>query len=410
MTAKDRRIPQLSLDESRARLLRLIEGDDDVTFVRGYGNVGDDLIQAGTRRLLSGRQYREVGILDPGDAGGHTALLSGSGGWCRSYHPMPRHLQEVESRFERVILLPSSFDVSVEEVRRALSCTKAKVFAREAVSYDQIRDLCDADLAHDCALYFEYRPYQREGKGVLTAYRSDREAARRHLPPENHDISATCESLDEFLWTIARHELVRTDRAHVTIAAAMLGKQVEYAASNYHKVPAIVAFSLGGLPVRRVGQPRGDPHDADAPREVSGHRAPAGAAAAGYRHSRREGRREHLQWLHDLRRAREEIESLVPPGDAFLFVDDGKLGREPVPPGRRPIPFLEKDGVYWGPPADDAAGIAELERLRQSGANFLVFAWPAFWWLDHYPELRRHVESRYRRIWRNQRLHVFDLR
>ena len=44
MTASDRRIPQLSLAESLRRLLRLIEGDDDVTFIRGYGNVGDDLI------------------------------------------------------------------------------------------------------------------------------------------------------------------------------------------------------------------------------------------------------------------------------------------------------------------------------------------------------------------------------
>lgn len=409
MTASDRRIPQLSLDESRARLLRLIEGDDDVTFIRGYGNVGDDLIYAGTRRLLSGSQYREVSILDPGAVGGHTALLSGSGAWCQTYHAMPQYLLQVESRFERVIVLPSSFDVSVEEVRQTLSRTKAKVFAREAVSFCQIRDLCDADLAHDCALYFDYQPYRREGRGVLTAYRSDGEAARRCLPTGNNDISATCESLDEFLWTIARHELVRTDRAHVTIAAAMLGKQVEYAASNYHKVPAIVAFSLGGLPVRRVEQPRGDRPDAIAGSEVSRLRG-LETACAGFRDSRQAGRREQLEWLDNLRRAEEEIESLVPPGTTFIFVDDSKWGREPAAPGRRPIPFLEKDGTYWGPPADDAVGIAELERLRQRGANFVVFAWPAFWWLDHYAELRRHLESNYRRIWRNERLYVFDLR
>ena len=126
---------------------------------------------------------------------------------------------------------------------------------------------------------------------MLTAYRNDGEATRRYLPDGNNDISVTCESLDEFLWTIARHELVRTDRAHVTIAAAMLGKQVEYAASNYHKVPAIVAYSLGGLPVCRVEKPRGDRHDASAAREVSGHHGPE-TADASYRDSRRAGRRD----------------------------------------------------------------------------------------------------------------------
>ena len=63
-----------------------------------------------------------------------------------------------------MIVLPSSFDVSVEEVRQTLSRSKAKVFAREAVSYSQIRDLCDADLANNFALYFDYRPYRREGR------------------------------------------------------------------------------------------------------------------------------------------------------------------------------------------------------------------------------------------------------
>jgi hypothetical protein len=35
------------------------------------------------------------------------------------------------------------------------------------------------------------------------------------------------------------------------IAAAMLGKRVEYRSSLYHKVPAIAEFSLGEFPVHR---------------------------------------------------------------------------------------------------------------------------------------------------------------
>jgi hypothetical protein len=38
--------------------------------------------------------------------------------------------------------------------------------------------------------------------------------------------------------------VINTDRAHVMIAAALLGKQVRFASSNYHKVPALAASSL----------------------------------------------------------------------------------------------------------------------------------------------------------------------
>ena len=41
------------------------------------------------------------------------------------------------------------------------------------------------------------------------------------------------------------------------IAAALLGKEVEYAASSYHKVPAIAEYALADYPVRRL-QSRGD--------------------------------------------------------------------------------------------------------------------------------------------------------
>jgi hypothetical protein len=73
------------------------------------------------------------------------------------------------------------------------------------------------------------------------------------------------------------------------------------------------------------------------------------------------------------------------------------------------VPFLERDGVYWGPPAGDLEAIAELERLRQAGADFVAIAWPAFWWLDHYAGLREHLAARYACVARTDRVVVFDL-
>ncbi len=79
-------------------------------------------------------------------------------------------------------------------------------------------------------------------------------------------------------------------------------------------------------------------------------------------------------------------------------------------PGLRAIPFLEKNGQYWGPPADDETAVREFERLRQAGASYIAFAWPAFWWLEHYADFARHLRSRFRCVVENQRLVVFDLR
>ena len=142
----------------------------------------------------------------------------------------------------------------------ALSRTRAVVFARERESYRQIRTVCNARLAHDAAFYFDFAPWRREGRGTLNAWRTDSESSQRHpLPADNVDISVACETLDEWLWTISRHTLVRTDRAHVLIAAALLGKRVEYRASSYHKVPGIATFALGGFPVRRLDEPSSPP-------------------------------------------------------------------------------------------------------------------------------------------------------
>jgi hypothetical protein len=225
--------------------------------VRSFGNTGDQLIEAGIRVLLAGRRYGEVSGADLGATRGGLALVAGGGAWCEPYHEfMPELLPEVEARFGRVIVLPSSFDPRVDVVRNTLSQTRAVVFTRERESFARIRELCDARLAHDSALYFDFSPFRRRGSGVLNAFRTDREsrvlAAGLAVPEGNRDISSELTSLDDWLRAIADADVVRTDRAHVLIAAAMLGKRVEIAASTYHKVPAIARHSLRGFPIRTL--------------------------------------------------------------------------------------------------------------------------------------------------------------
>ena len=54
------------------------------------------------------------------------------------------------------------------------------------------------------------------------------------------------------------------------------------------------------------------------------------------------------------------------------------------------------DGTYAGYyPFDSASAISHLETLRKKGGEYLAFPASALWWLDHYAELRRHLDNRY---------------
>lgn len=94
-----------------------------------------------------------------------------------------------------------------------------------------------------------------------------------------------------------------------------------------------------------------------------------------------------------LAQARAALIALVSLDDPFVLVDEEQL--RSLLPHRRAIPFLERDGSYWGPPPDDETAVRELERLRAAGARQIVFSWPSFWWLTHYRAFAHHLRSHY---------------
>ncbi len=104
-----------------------------------------------------------------------------------------------------------------------------------------------------------------------------------------------------------------------------------------------------------------------------------------------------------------DLATLIPAEAKLILADNNQWSAKNLL-GDRFFHFLERDGEYYGTPADDATAIRELERLRRAGANFIAIGWPAFWWLDFYPEFHRHLSSRYRTMLQNDRLVVFDLR
>ncbi|HEX2029544.1 MAG TPA: glycosyltransferase [Nitriliruptorales bacterium] len=103
-----------------------------------------------------------------------------------------------------------------------------------------------------------------------------------------------------------------------------------------------------------------------------------------------------------------DLAAVAPTDGPLILVHGEQLNLHLAAPGLDVLPFLERAGVWWGPPPDDATAIAELQRMRAAGASVIAFAWPCFWWLDHYRDFAEHLRA-YRTVLHNDRVVVFDL-
>jgi glycosyltransferase involved in cell wall biosynthesis len=109
-------------------------------------------------------------------------------------------------------------------------------------------------------------------------------------------------------------------------------------------------------------------------------------------------------------RLREAVRTSVPDGANILVVskgDDKLLNLGSCAGGHFP---QDEHGVYAGYyPVDSNDAIKHLESLRAEGAGFLLLPSPAFWWLEHYADFGKHLESRYSRIQSNDHCLIYDL-
>jgi hypothetical protein len=120
----------------------------------------------------------------------------------------------------------------------------------------------------------------------------------------------------------------------------------------------------------------------------------------------------YLRYRQVIARVRELVDEAVP-SDAVVAVaskgDDDLLDL-----GGRVTWHLPQteDGVYLGRhPADGREAVDQLECLRDRGVQFLVIPGSVWWWLDHYVELREHLDAHYATVAREEGVCVVvDLR
>jgi hypothetical protein len=86
------------------------------------------------------------------------------------------------------------------------------------------------------------------------------------------------------------------------------------------------------------------------------------------------------------------VGSVVPLGSRVVLAD-GQSMRATFLRGRQIVPFVERDGQYWGFPEDGAHAVAEVRKAQERGAEFLVFVPDTRWCLEHYGALAEYLGS-----------------
>jgi exopolysaccharide biosynthesis predicted pyruvyltransferase EpsI len=266
-----------------------------IFYLKPYiGNSGDSLIMRGATELLL-----DLGItltVDPRLAdvvlwpgGNPTMWESNLSGWRETWANYP------DAEF---VVAPATFQFGTVDWAEEVRLATAKVtglFARDVTSYENLKlsklpDRITLGLSHDPALYLRNSLWLDEHKRAVTedyalaAFRSDHEArltctqllgfvvgclptrlanrlnrsllqrsrrrkiaaAKGKVPCGTRfvewDVSET--SFDVFMEVVRSSSIVHTDRLHVMLLAAMLGKPVVAYETSYGKLEAVYEHSL----------------------------------------------------------------------------------------------------------------------------------------------------------------------
>ncbi|HTO73707.1 MAG TPA: polysaccharide pyruvyl transferase family protein [Gemmatimonadales bacterium] len=218
-----------------------------VFYLPNLGNWGDGLIRAGTLRFLqqAGIGFTEIEHVSraerwlPWKRKG-TLIYGGGGAWSSLWSHSFRTIKRVGHLFERVVVLPSSFELRVSLPRVILYCR------------DRFESQVNAPAAHFChdMAFFLGQQSAPSGSGVGWFLRTDAESAHGlPIPEGNVDLSQLGSHLtpvEPFFQALAKYAVIHTDRLHVAIASCLLGRELHLYPGAYFKNRAVFQSSIEG--------------------------------------------------------------------------------------------------------------------------------------------------------------------
>jgi exopolysaccharide biosynthesis predicted pyruvyltransferase EpsI len=221
-----------------------------------HGNVGDLFIWGGMAALWARTgvtaQPLSIHAVPTERDGLGTLIVPGNGAMHRFFHEwLPDVIIRAARVFDRVIIMPSSFDLTIAEVRSVVASPNVECHVRDTFSWREMRVVPRAAIGPDLALFHpalrDTVPRPHDGSELLVL-RTDHATPLRHTPwrphPRNHDLSAAGTTSD-FLVAIDSVDAVVTDRLHVAFVAALRGRRVQFVNPYDNKITATAAFTLG---------------------------------------------------------------------------------------------------------------------------------------------------------------------
>jgi exopolysaccharide biosynthesis predicted pyruvyltransferase EpsI len=203
-----------------------------IRFVRGKGNVGDGLIDAGTKCL-----FKKINTtIDNSNSKIDYIVWSGGGNLGTLYKSCYKSRQlELKRAIDKsipFIILPQSATNNQEPVPN-----NVRVFARELLSmgcFPQSTLAPDLALAYDNDIS-DYSNITAE-LDIGVFLRKDPESIKHQFQQVSlADPAHLCRSYEDYFRVVSLFDAVITDRLHLAIASLMVGRKTTLLPNNYNK-------------------------------------------------------------------------------------------------------------------------------------------------------------------------------
>jgi exopolysaccharide biosynthesis predicted pyruvyltransferase EpsI len=264
-------------------------GGGAVAYCPNPGNAGDALIAQATFQAFHacGLHYQ---LIDPQHfiPQDEVVIYAGGGNLCRYYREARNFIQRIHRSVRKLIILPHTIEGN--EALLAVLGRNVDIICREMVSYQHVqRHVTQANvyLADDMAFALQTKAVLRarlrrpwhyllpgaprndraaiqaylrtwwavRRTGVLHAFRIDCEATDRQVPKHNYDLSSAfaygtlttypvLRACVQLLRLVGACRQLQTDRLHVAIAGALLGREVLFYANSYYKNQGVYDLSM----------------------------------------------------------------------------------------------------------------------------------------------------------------------
>ena len=218
--------------------------DKPIYYMPNVGNWGDGLIHAGTIKFFSHfnipfKSIRSISDLKYPFRRDRLFVYGGGGGWCSLWNHGPKKTIRAIKKFNRVIVLPSTYE-------GAYKIRGVKLYCRD--QYQSLQENPEATFCHDMAFFIGPLTSGETGKGLGSFFRTDEESSDQiDIPDTNLDLSLKGShktGVFDFFAHLSPYKLIETDRLHVAIGGCLLDKSVKLYPGKYFKNKAVYESSL----------------------------------------------------------------------------------------------------------------------------------------------------------------------